>query len=104
MEVVCIKKILVQNLLIYIGLHCVRRSSWTVTTLATLLTTTLIQISRHFYFGFFSKTNPQMMILLTSIVSRSKSKFYKAQKAQKYALNSQLQALQILTNDDEVEN
>ena len=26
------------------------------------------------------------------------------QKAQKYALNSQLQALQILTNDDEVEN
>ena len=45
-----------------------------------------------------------MMILLTSIVSRSKSKFYKAQKAQKYALNSQLQALQILTNDDEVEN
>ena len=29
---------------------------------------------------------------------------YKAQKVQKYALNSQLQALQILTNDDEVEN
>jgi hypothetical protein len=65
---------------------------------------TLVQISCLFYFGFFSKTNPQMMILLTSIVSRSKSKFYKAQKAQKYALNSQLQALQILTNDDEVEN
>ena len=37
MEVVRIKKILAQNLLIYIGLHCVRRSSWTVTTLATLL-------------------------------------------------------------------
>jgi hypothetical protein len=45
-----------------------------------------------------------MMILLTPIVSRSKRKLYKAQKVQKYALNSQLQALQILTNDDEVEN
>ncbi len=44
-----------------------------------------------------------MMIELTPIVSRSKSKCYKAQKVQKYALNSQLQALQILTNDDEVE-
>ena len=30
--------------------------------------------------------------------------WYKAQKVQKYALNLQLQALQILTNDDEVEN
>ena len=29
---------------------------------------------------------------------------YEDQKVQKYALNSQLQALQILTNDDEVEN
>ena len=37
MEVVGIKKILAQNLIIYIGLHCVRRSSWTVTTLATLM-------------------------------------------------------------------
>ena len=37
MEVVRIKKILARNLLIFIGLHCVRRSSWTVTTLATLL-------------------------------------------------------------------
>ena len=36
--------------------------------------------------------------------SRSKSKWYKAQKVQKYASNSQIQALQILTNDDEVEN
>ena len=44
------------------------------------------------------------MIKLTPLVSRSKSKWYKAQKVQKYALNSQLQALQILTNDDEVEN
>ena len=41
---------------------------------------------------------------VTLIVSRSKSKWYKAQKVQKYALNSQLQALQVLTNDDEVEN
>ena len=30
--------------------------------------------------------------------------FDKAQQVQKYALNSQLQALQILTNDDEVES
>ena len=30
--------------------------------------------------------------------------WYRAQKVQKYALNSQLQALQILTNYDEVEN
>ena len=30
--------------------------------------------------------------------------WYKAQKVKKYALNSQLQALQILTSDDEVEN
>ena len=29
---------------------------------------------------------------------------YKVQKVQKYALNLQLQALQIFTNDDEVEN
>ena len=36
----CIKKVLAQNLLIYIGLHCVRRSSWTFTTLATLSTFT----------------------------------------------------------------
>ena len=61
------------------------------------ITTTLIQISRLFYFGFFSKTSHP-------IVSRSKSKWYKAQKVQKCALNSQIQALQILTNDDEVEN
>ena len=41
---------------------------------------------------------------LTPIVSTSKSKWCKAQKVQKYALDSQLQALQILTNDDEVQN
>ena len=45
-----------------------------------------------------------MIIWLTPIVSRSKSKCHKAQKVQRYALNSQLQALQILKNDDEVEN
>ena len=45
-----------------------------------------------------------MMIQLTPIVSRSKNKWHKAQKFQNCALNSQLQALQILTNDDEVEN
>ena len=31
------QKILAQNLLIFIGLHCVNRSSWSATTLATLL-------------------------------------------------------------------
>ena len=67
-------------------------------------TTTFIQISRLFYFGYFSKTNHQMMIWLAPIVSKSKSNWYTAQKVQKYALNSQLQALQILKNDDEVEN
>jgi hypothetical protein len=41
---------------------------------------------------------------VTPIVSRSKSKLYKAQKVQKYALNSKIQTLQILKNDDEVEN
>ena len=42
MEVVHVKKILAQNLFIYIGLHCVRRSSWTVTTLATLILNVLL--------------------------------------------------------------
>ena len=45
-----------------------------------------------------------MMIKLTPIVSSSKSMWYEAQKVQKYSLNSQLQALQILKNDGEVEN
>ena len=44
------------------------------------------------------------MIYQTPIVSRSKNKWYKAQKVQKYALNSHLQAFQILKNDEEVEN
>ena len=63
------------------------------------ITTTLIRISRLFCFGFFSKTNHQMIIKLTPIVSRLKSKLCKAKKVQKYALNSQLQALQILKNE-----
>ena len=41
---------------------------------------------------------------LTPSASRSKSKWYKAQKIQKCALKPQLKASQILTNDDEVEN
>ena len=44
------------------------------------------------------------MISLTPIVFRSKSKCYKTQKVQKYALKSQLQALQILKIEYEVEN
>ena len=48
--------------------------------------------------------NQQIKVQLTPIVFKSKSKWYKAQKIQKYALNSRLQALQILKNDDEVEN
>ena len=36
-SVVAIEKILVQNLLIYIYLHCVRRLSWCARTLDTLL-------------------------------------------------------------------
>ena len=46
------------------------------------ITTALIQISRLFYFGFFSKTNLQMII-----VFRSKSKWFKDPKIQKYSLS-----------------
>ena len=42
------------------------------------------------------------MIQLTPIVSRSKTKPYKSQKNLEFALNSQIQTYQILTNDDEV--
>ena len=73
LEVVRIKKILVQNLLIYIGLHCVRRSSWTVTTLATL-----IQVSRlkNDYQNFtifgnrniFEKKNAEYMVILLHVM------------------------------------
>ena len=47
---------------------------------------------------------PLALPVPASLVFRLKNKLYKAPKVQKYALNSQLQALQILTNDDEVEN
>ena len=43
-----------------------------------------------------------MMIKLTPIVSRSKSMQYKSQKVKKFVLNSQLQAVQTLTNDVQV--
>ena len=44
MEVVRIKKILAWNLLIYIGLHCVNRSSWIATTLATLINVPVLDL------------------------------------------------------------
>ena len=43
-----------------------------------------------------------MMIQLTPIVSRAKSKWYKPKKVKKLALNSQLLTVQILTNDVQV--
>ena len=45
-----------------------------------------------------------MMIQLTPIVSRSKTKWYKQPKNNKLALNSQLHTYQILTNDDQMLN
>ena len=44
MEVVRIKKILARNLHIYISFHCVKRSSWIVTTLATLISSSKTKI------------------------------------------------------------
>ena len=43
-----------------------------------------------------------MMIKLTPIVSRAKSKCFKPKKGKKLALNLQLLTLQILTNDVKV--
>ena len=43
-----------------------------------------------------------MMISLTPIVSRAKSKRYKPKKVEKLALNSQLLTVQILTKDVQV--
>ena len=40
-----------------------------------------------------------MMIQITPIVSGAKSKWYKSKKVKKLALDSQLQTVQILTND-----
>ena len=42
------------------------------------------------------------MIQLSPIVSKLKSNDYKPQKMKKFALNSQLQPYQILTNDDQM--
>ena len=61
------------------------------------ITTTLIQISRLFLFWLYLQNYPSDDDLINSM-------WYKAQKVQKYALNSQLQALHILKNNDEVEN
>ena len=63
------------------------------------ITKTRIQISRQNWNGLFSNISHQMMIWLSPIVSKSKSKGYKPQKI---ALNSQLQPYQILTNDDQM--
>ena len=66
------------------------------------ITTTQIQISRQNWNGFFSNISHQMMIQLTPIVSRAKSKWYKPKKVKKLALNSQLLTVQILTNGVQV--
>ena len=66
------------------------------------ITTTQIQISRQNWNGFFSNNSHQMMIQLTPIVSRAKSKWYKPKKVKKLALNSQLLTVQILTNGVQV--
>ena len=50
----------------------------------------------------FSNVSHQIMIWLTSIVSRSKTKPYKRQKNNKLALNSWTQTYQILRNNNEV--
>ena len=81
------------NILIGVGLTSSRHTQWgqqffeiefvSKRYSCNNITTTLIQISAFFYFGFFSK-----MII----------------QIKKYALNSQLQAYQILTKDDEVKN
>ena len=55
MEVVAIEKILVRNLVIYIYLHCVRRLSWSATTLDTL--TYLANYEMHKIFAVLSKSN-----------------------------------------------
>ena len=52
------QKILEQNLLIYIHLHCVRRWSWTITTLATLMKSLWCIFGNHMFIGF-KKASPQ---------------------------------------------
>ena len=67
-----------------------------------------LQLRQHFKFSaqiemFFSQIciSHQMMICLTSIVPRSKTKWYKHQKIKKLSLNSWLNTYQTLTNDDQ---
>ena len=63
---------------------------------------TQIQFSRQNWNDLSSNVSHQIMIWLSPIVSKSKSKGYKWQKMKKFALNSQLQPYQILTNDDQM--
>ena len=63
------------------------------------ITKTWIQIFRLNWFGIFSNISHQMLFWIIPIVSWSKSNRYKHQKIKKYALNLQLQTIQILTND-----
>ena len=44
----------------------------------------------------------QILAIKSPIVSKSKSKGYNPQKMKKFALNSQLQPYQMLTNDDQM--
>ena len=62
--------------------------------------TTLIQISRQNQNDFYSNINYQMMIQLTSIVCRSKNKWYRHQKLKIFVLDSQSQTNQILRCTD----
>ena len=59
-------------------------------------------LSYHNWNGLFSNISHQMIIWLSSIVSRSKNKGYERQKIKKFALNSQLKPYQILTNNDQM--
>ena len=66
------------------------------------ITKNWIQISCQNWNCLFSNSSHQMMILLSPIVSKSKRKGYRWQKIKIFALNSQLQLYQILTNDDQM--
>ena len=74
MEVVRIKKILAWNLLIYIGLHCVRRSLWTVTTLATLVHVH-VHVQVHVFIPMFSRFFSLKNFTLFSIPLLNPAKF-----------------------------
>ena len=74
MEVVRIKKILARNLLIFIGLHCVRRSSWTVTTLATLVRSPCCSEFNNLYFLETSFTQDQRYFTFIYLTTFGQSK------------------------------